>query len=132
MENRWYIYAESVDDSIEFIFLDTGEGIPATIRKNFAEIVFQLVLKTQNDARFISSALKGAFRTETKEGYRGKGLPGIYEDSKSGNISGLTILSGNGECFASDSYEIIEKNSDSFFEGTLVRWKYNKPKEMLL
>ena len=79
MEENWYIFAEDRKDYIQFVFLDTGAGIPYTIRKNFTERVAELFIR--QDAMFIASALKGDFRTETKMEHRGKGMPEIYWDS---------------------------------------------------
>lgn len=55
MEENWYVFSENQKDCIEFVFLDTGAGIPYTIRKDFTERVAELFLK--QDARFIASAL---------------------------------------------------------------------------
>ena len=41
-EKKWYIYAERKDYHIHFIFVDTGDGIARTVRKNFPEKVQQL------------------------------------------------------------------------------------------
>ena len=130
MDNKWYIYVENTEKSIDFVFLDTGVGIPTTIRLNFAEKVIKLFLKNKSDAKFISSALKGAFRTETRQGHRGKGLPCIYDDSQNGNISELTIISGQGECIVTDNGSIIEYVSQAVFNGTLFCWKCLKHKEV--
>lgn len=124
MNDNWYIYAENKSDSIEFVFLDTGLGIPSTIRKNFFEKI--KVLSLANDASFIASALKGAFRTETEQSHRGKGLPEIYKDSKAGRISELTVVSGNGKCVVGDNGIIEETLLPVSFVGTLVCWKFLK------
>lgn len=126
MDERWYLYAESRDDSVSFVFLDTGAGIPSTIRTNFAERITQFFLSNKGDAKLIASALNGAFRTETGEKHRGKGLPDIFESAKHGTISDLCIIAGRGECIVSAENEIIEKTMNSWFEGTLFSWKYTK------
>lgn len=89
---NWYIFVEDQDDVIRFVFLDTGLGIPKTIRRSVWEKAIDIF--RDNDARYISSALKGEFRTETEEEHRGKGLPEIYENVLSGSINSLSILSG--------------------------------------
>lgn len=126
MDNRWYIYVENKKDIIEFIFLDTGSGIPATIRLNFTEKIQSLMLNRENDAKLISSALRGDFRTETRQTNRGKGLPDILADSRSAHISELTVISGKGECCITESYNIKEQKSNIAFKGTLFRWIYSK------
>lgn len=122
MECNWYIFAENLDNCIKFVFLDTGVGIPATLRYNYFEKISKMFLK--NDASFISSALQGAFRTETKKSNRGKGLPGIYQDSITERIRNMTIISGKGKCTILDNGMIQEDNLSSHFEGTLFCWDY--------
>ena len=124
MEENWYIFAEDRKDYIQFVFLDTGAGIPYTIRKNFTERVAELFIR--QDAMFIASALKGDFRTETKMEHRGKGMPEIYSISKEGIISDLTIISGKGMCVVGTEGEIEESVLATSFIGTLFSWKYEK------
>lgn len=125
MECNWYIFAENLGNSIKFIFLDTGVGIPATLYYDYKEKIIQLFPSQRRDAAYISSALQGAFRTETKKSNRGKGLPGIYQDSINGRIKNMSIISGKGKCTVMSNGEIREKNLSSYFEGTLFCWEYN-------
>lgn len=129
MDDHWFIYVENSEEYIYFVFLDTGVGIPATIRLNIKEKVEKLFLKN-NDAKYISSALKGDFRTETRQGHRGKGLPGIYSDTQSGDLYDLTIISGKGACYINSKCEMIESSSSVPFCGTLFCWKYSKLREV--
>ena len=126
MDNRWYIYVEDMEDRIQFVFLDTGVGIPNKIKKNFWEKVAQFVGNSANDAKLISSALKGVYRSETGEKHRGKGLPNIYEASKTDRISCLNILSGFGQCTVDDTCFIVESNLSISFSGTLFCWQFDK------
>lgn len=132
MDENWYIFAEDTDDSIHFVFLDTGAGIPATIRKNIAEqwrdrtASFMEGSDDQYDAQYISSALRGEFRSETCQQYRGKGLPEIYHDSQTGMISELIIISGCGECSVDSRGTILEHSLVTAFVGTLFSWKFSK------
>lgn len=72
----WYYFVEYESNGVvSFTFMDTGLGIPSTVRKNFAERLDILGLKEDN--KYVISALNGEFRTATKQGYRGKGLPQI-------------------------------------------------------
>ena len=123
MKRQWFIYAEALEDRVNFVFLDTGKGIPSTVKKNFAEIVSRIV--NANDAKFIKSALKGGFRTETGELHRGKGLPEIYNYCKNNKISDLTIFSNRGKCVVNDSCEIKMEEIENF-EGTLFSWSIKK------
>ncbi len=129
MDNRWYIYVEDLQDKIQFVFLDTGSGIPTTIKKNFFEKVAQFVGSNPNDAKLISSALRGVYRSETGERHRGKGLPNIYDASKTDRISNLNIISGFGQCTVNETSLIVESNSSISFSGTLFCWQFDKSVE---
>ena len=48
-------------------------------------------------------------RTETKQSNRGKGLPGIYQDTKYGWIKDLSIISGKGKCNVMEDGKIGEQ-----------------------
>ena len=124
MDDRWYIYAENAEEKIRFVFLDTGVGIPSTVRKGFAEIIQRFVKK--DDAKLIASALKGDFRTETNEAHRGKGLPQIYGDSCQGLIENLTVISGSGKCFVNNLCEIEEVQLEASLWGALFCWDFIK------
>ena len=122
---NWYVYVENMEDKICFVFLDTGLGIPKTIRRSYAE-KFAEVMGWQKEAMFISSALRGMFRTETGEKHRGKGLPEIYQNVCQKAISSLSIMSGRGLCHVNEDGSIIEKSLNYEFKGTLFTWYLNK------
>lgn len=123
---NWYTYAEDIGSELRFVFLDTGKGIPETIQKNFWE---KLPL-VKTDARFISSALKGDFRTDTGERHRGKGLPEIYDNVRKHAIKSLSILSGKGLCIVDGNGNITEKNLVYAFDGTMYMWTIEKKEEV--
>lgn len=123
--HNWYSYAEDLDDEIRFVFLDTGLGIPSTIKKTFWEKIQPLT----SDAKLMSSALHGEFRTKTGKRFRGKGMPEIYESAKNHYISSLKIFSGKGMCSIEDDGSIDETNLEMKFHGTLFSWTIKK--EML-
>jgi hypothetical protein len=124
MLSNWYVYVENKPDRIQFIFLDTGAGIPNTIRKNFLEQVTQIV--GQSDARYISSALRGEFRTQTKMSNRGKGLPEIYQNVRSEKLCCLKIVSGRGFCYVTPEGDIEETPIQNEFNGSLFVWEIIK------
>jgi hypothetical protein len=131
MYDKWYIFAEDSSSSVIFVFLDTGLGIPTTVRRNFPEKITEIFKKLvpgfpRNDAVYIASALRGEFRSETQKKHRGKGLPEIYNNSQNGTISNLTIFSGDGMCRVSGDGTITEKSFKTAFSGTLFSWKFNK------
>ena len=124
MNEYWYLFVEEKNDSICFVFLDTGAGVPNTIYTNFAEKIKSLIITS--DASYISSALKGVFRTETGKKHRGKGFPEIYQRVKTNFIKDFVIVSGKGKCLVLDDGEIVEINLRSEFEGSLFSWQIKK------
>ena len=73
-----------------------------------------------DDPLYIEAALHGEFRTETKQGHRGKGLPEIYSAivTSASRLNNLTIVSGHAECNVAKNG--IEKRNyiNATFEGT--------------
>lgn len=125
MDNNWYVYVEDCDKYLRFVFLDTGSGIPNTIRtKGILEKVKNYF--SLNDAYFIASALRGELRSETGLSYRGKGLPEIYNKVVSRYISEFSIVSGYGKCMVDENGDISESNFENELKGTMLCWKLNK------
>lgn len=118
---RWYCYAEYEHPNIvSFSFMDTGAGIPSTVKKNFAEQIDFLRLKADN--KYIISALNGDFRTATKQGYRGKGIPKIKEFCSAKRIRNLHILSNKADVrVLDDGY--LASDLESPLIGTLYYWQ---------
>lgn len=116
--NNWYVYVALENDKVKFSFLDTGIGIPNTVNKNFFEKIDILGLRT--DADLILSALNGKFKTSTKQGYRGKGLPKFTKYNKNGKIQNFKIVSGNGMVVFDDKKNnYITYNLDKTLIGTV-------------
>lgn len=125
MDNNWYVFVEDTSNYMSFVFLDTGAGIPNTIRTNG---IFEKIKSFLNadDAFFIASALRGELRSETKLEYRGKGLPEIYKRVSNGYINEFSIVSGYGKCEIAQNGEIIETKLSSELIGTMLCWKLVK------
>lgn len=119
MAPNWYISAYLTDDGVHFVFLDTGAGIPATVHKKLSERVLGPIIR--NDSDYLRSALLGEFRTETRQEHRGKGLPGIYEDSCKHEIGNLSIVSNKGKCTINGE-NITAVRLSHGLEGTLFSW----------
>lgn len=117
----WYIFVENDQDKIRYTFMDNGIGIPTTVLKKFYEKIIE-ILHLDNQYKYIESALKGEFRTETKAEHRGTGLPDIYGISKNGNINNLTIISN----YAYYSKEQKSYDLETHLEGTILYWEINK------
>lgn len=126
MYPNWYIFAQDIGTAIHFVFLDIGSGIPSTVSRKLRE-VFSDIFSVNNDAVYLESALKGDYsRSETKLAYRGKGLPGIYEDCMNNQICNLKIISCKAKCAVNVDGSILTQNIDSYFEGTLFSWDIAK------
>jgi len=121
LDTHWYCFAEyDNDDTIAFTFMDTGEGIPATVQKNFPERID--LLKIKGDDKYVISALDGDFRTATKESFRGKGLPKLRSFCSEGKIHNMRIVTNKAN---------VTVGQDSFsstsilpaLKGTLYYWE---------
>lgn len=124
MFGNWYSYAEDLNDTVRFIFFDTGLGIPNTIKKSLLERTIDIVW--DNDSKYIASALRGEHRTQTGNHFRGKGLPEILESVTNGPTRSLQIFSGRGVCYIESSGSIIEHNLEYDFKGTMFIWEISK------
>lgn len=119
-KNEWYIYCEFIDNRIEFIFLDTGLGIPSTVRKNFVE-KFENIMGT-NEYKLIESAMDGEFRSRTKSKFRGRGLPEVKEQFNKNRIKDLKVISGKG--IYDPNNRIADMKNE--FSGTLFSWSVDQ------
>lgn len=120
---RWYCFAEyDEDETISFTFMDTGDGIPATVRKNFLERIDFLKLK--EDYSYVASALRGDFRTGTCQPNRGKGLPKIRDFCESNKIQNLQIITNRADVSLKTN-EIFTHENENAFTGTLYKWDIN-------
>lgn len=126
MIDNWYIYAENTEEYVQFVFLDTGEGIPRTVSKKLTESMQDRF--KNNDAKYIKSALLGDFRTETKKPNRGLGLPSIFEDALKGNLFDVHVISNKGKC-SIQGEEIHETILSATLTGTLFSWKFPTRKQ---
>lgn len=117
---KWWLIAhhDETENKIKFVFLDNGVGIPSTIHKKFDE-VFKKTLGFNNDSQLILSVLDGDFRTRTKQEWRGKGLPKIFEYFQQKRIENLIIISNKGFIVANGRKTIT---FDRKFRGTLLSW----------
>ena len=124
-EQKWYLMAYYTDqDEVHFVFLDSGVGIPKTIRKNYKERIAKLFSgRSTKDHILIHSALSGDFRTSTGEHKRGKGLPKMRSLSEAGEINDFVILSNKGiVSIGRKEQSPLERK----FHGTLISWKVQR------
>lgn len=120
---NWYIFCKynESNDTIRYIFLDTGEGIPSTIRRYAYDKVRSLM--GESHSKFIRSALEGIIRrTRTGESHRGKGLPKVYSFYLEKYIKELTIISNHGYVFGQSQNTDLKRK----LEGTLFYWELSR------
>lgn len=121
----WYVFVRFMASkkSVRFIFLDTGEGIPSTVRRKGFEPVREFVGLGPGHTEYIKSALAGEFRSRTGAPYRGTGLPKIYSYYTQQYINDLTIISNRG-------YFAEKRHGDMGQElkGTLFYWELSNEK----
>lgn len=122
--SRWYCFAEydAVENTVNFTFMDTGDGIPSTVRKHGLEHIDFLDLK--GDGPYVLSALKGELRSKTKKAYRGKGLPKVFSYCKNNQIQNMRIITNKADVTIMDS-EPDSKELPTSLKGTLFYWKIN-------
>ena len=127
--SKWYAYAwyDKEDQSVRFTLLDTGDGIPTTVRKNWKEKLLQLSnrigIGRSQDSDLIESVLNGDFRTQTQKPYRGRGIPMIQSYDDDGYTTELIIISNRGYvCKAND----VKMELSVPLQGTLYAWRLKK------
>lgn len=118
---RWYYFVKRIDkDTLSFVFLDTGEGIPATVQRKFSEKIDLLNLR--GDRSYVISAFNGEFRTSTMKGYRGKGLPKLRSYCTDGRIIDFRVITNRADIkILQTGYEAYDMSTSLC--GTLYSWK---------
>ncbi|MGE5437952.1 MAG: hypothetical protein ACM3O3_12035 [Syntrophothermus sp.] len=134
-EKWWMIALPDKNKKIVHItLLDNGQGIPRTIKKNFADKVSAIKEKfsfsingniSRIDSELIVSALEGEFRTSTGDKDRGTGMPTIFDASNNPQIDNLIIISNFAYVKIGKSKTISKKITlNDMFEGTLISWDF--------
>ena len=122
--SRWYCFAEydAAGNTINFTFMDTGDGIPSTVRKHGLEHIDFFDLK--GDGPYVLSALRGELRSKTKKAYRGKGLPKVFSYCQNNQIQDVRIITNKADVTITNSVPVSRELSSSL-KGTLFYWKVN-------
>ena len=128
--NSWYLYVLIEDKKAKITVLDTGLGIPATIRKRLLEKLRDgLPFAGVDDSTYIFEALHGKHknrkvfsRSRTEDENRNKGLPAIYNRYVQGKIMNLKIISNYGICSCVEEKQ-VKKDLQSRLPGTLLYWE---------
>ena len=114
---KWYCFAEyDRKNTISFSFMDTGVGIPTTVRKDWHERFYK------RESEYVISALDGDFRTATLKSQHGKGLPQIRNLCTNKKIINLHIITSKA------NIKVFEKDYQSQdtltpLRGTLYYWQ---------
>ena len=122
-ENNWYFYLQPQEEKIKFVFLDSGEGITETIRKqNFSLSINNLekvsLANTFDDSTILRMALAGYRVSATRKSNRNKGLPNIFNRSQLEEIKNLKIISRKAVFNFNNDLDLIEE-----LKGTLFYWE---------
>ena len=108
---------------MNFIFLDTGKGIPATVNKTYKEQVKQIfVPQNIKEGDILRSAFEGHFRSRTEQENRGRGLPQIYELMHEEYIKYAAVYSGKAVAAISLSQGNLYCSLNDSFYGTLYEF----------
>lgn len=129
-EKHWWLSVQTDEKNkkVCFSFVDYGVGIFNSLmtkprgNKFFGAIGTMFArYNYKNDAELLKLILSGELhKTVTKQHFRGKGLPGIFNAFQRNQISNLHIVSNN--VFAdvtNNRYEMLNNS----FEGTFVYWE---------
>ena len=127
---NWWLYVnhDSALKKVSFAFVDFGVGIFESLKNKPADNkwygwldkVTQRI-KHGSNSDVLKLIMEGDFhKTVTGKYYRGKGLPGIAEVERRGQISNLIIISNDAAGWVSqDSYRLLK----SKFSGTYIYWE---------
>lgn len=118
----WYLYAMHTNNKIIFSFVDTGEGIPNTIKKK----VWERISSNITDAKMIEISLTESGRSETGLQNRGRGLPNLFMHVKKKELRDFFVLSGNGSCiYKEEEGKLYLENYNSKLYGTIFSFSIN-------
>ncbi len=119
----WYLYAVAENNIVTFSFVDTGEGIPSTIKKKIMERINPAI----KDSRLIEISLTEEGRSETGLPNRGRGLPNLFENVKKKKLKKFFVLSGNGSCiYNTEEERLLLSNYNQKLYGTIFRFSIEK------
>lgn len=132
-QQLWWLSVKhhSEENRVSFSFVDYGVGIFVNLDQKSPEHRFARLLSKMgfapNADKLRKIFLEGG-RSSTREKYRGKGLPGVYDAFKRNSISNLVLIS-NDVFFdgPADEYRQLPYP----FEGTYVYWELNVDSESL-
>ncbi len=130
-KNGFYWYSVAIHNPDEhevwLAFMDNGVGIHDALSRDWSERVMEAIpLVSLSPSKLLLSALEGHFRTRTEEGYRGKGLPRLYESVQANEFSDMVIISDRAYIDFRSNAQGHCKDLDFKFHGTLYSWIFRE------
>ena len=119
-DKNWVISVSYEPDKVNFIVVDTGEGIMRTIRRKLPELFRD---KFREDGEVLEDLLDNEYRSRTNEINRHKGLPKIKENFEAGYVDNMKILTNN--VWYDMETKSYEKTKNEYY-GVLYSWSFTK------
>ncbi len=119
-DKNWVVSVSYEPNRVNFIVVDTGEGIMRTIKKKLPEL---FVDKFRSDGAILEDLLNKGYQSRTKEINRHKGLPKIKENFDAGYVDNMKILTN--KVWYDMASKTFEKTENEYF-GVLYSWSFTK------
>lgn len=119
-DKNWVVSVSYETDRVNFIVVDTGEGIMRTIQKKLPEM---FVDKFRSDGDVLKDLLNKGYQSRTKEINRHKGLPKIKENYDAGYVDNMKILTNR--VWYDMTSKTYERTKNEYF-GVLYSWSFTK------
>ncbi|MGE0108164.1 MAG: hypothetical protein AB7S81_00125 [Bdellovibrionales bacterium] len=109
-------------------FCDLGIGIPKALPRKYSleylrELLSMVRMPVNDDAKMIKAAME-IKRTQTKKGYRGKGMPGMKEIINANPSSCMRVYSSGGMYEYAHSTEEKIQGLKGVLPGTIIEWRF--------
>ena len=119
-DKNWVVSVSYEPDRVNFIVVDTGEGIMRTIQKKLPEMFLD---KFRTDGDILEDLLNKEYQSRTKEINRHKGLPKIKENFEAGYVDNMKILTN--KVWYDMASKTYERTKNEYF-GVLYSWSFTK------
>lgn len=129
-EKHWWLYVYHDEDlnKASFVFVDFGIGVFNSLdNKTSSSKWFNWIQKIskifsfKSNSELLKMIMSGEFhQTVTGKYYRGKGLPGVSDVEKRGQIRSLKIITNNVHAEVSNG---LYNELSASFQGTYVFWE---------
>lgn len=120
-DKNWVVSVSYEQDRVNFIVVDTGEGIMRTISRKLPELFYDKVFR--EDGEVLESLLNKEYQSRTKEINRHKGLPKIKENFEAGYVDNMKILTN--KVWYDMASKTYEKTVNEYY-GVLYSWSFTK------